>query len=93
VIVVPLFFLVGHAHPRVVIDPIALPAEHNQLLLTLGLACSSRTWRWCSGRATSARCGPSYANASFVLGEALVEVPRLVAAAAPSSWRWRSSRS
>jgi branched-chain amino acid transport system permease protein len=77
----PLFFLVGMAIQRFVIEPNRHAAEHNQLLLTLGLALFFENlalvlWQ---GDFRTVRVG--YANASFVIGDALVEVPRLVACA------------
>ncbi len=77
----PMFFVLGIVIERVVIEPNRFAAEHNQLLLTLGLALfleNSALVLW-QGDFRTVR--PPYAGASFVIGEALVEVPRLVACA------------
>ena len=78
-IVGPLFFLVGMVIQRVVIEPNRFAAEHNQLLLTLGLALFLENLALVLWQGDFRTVRPRYANASFVLGEALVEVPRLVA--------------
>jgi branched-chain amino acid transport system permease protein len=63
----------------VVIEPNRSAAEHNQLLLTLGLALFLENLALVLWQGDFRTVRPSYANASFVIGEALVEVPRLVA--------------
>ena len=78
-IVGPLFFLVGMLIQRVVIEPNRFAAEHNQLLLTLGLALFLENLALVLWQGDFRTVRPRYASASFVLGEALVEVPRLVA--------------
>ncbi len=77
----PLFFLIGVLVQRVVIEPNRFAAEHNQLLLTLGLALVFENLALVLWQGDFRTVRPAYAGASFVLGEALVEVPRLVACA------------
>ncbi|MBI3630397.1 MAG: branched-chain amino acid ABC transporter permease, partial [Candidatus Rokubacteria bacterium] len=79
VITGPLFFLLGMAIQRLVIEPNRDVAEHSQLLLTLGLALFFENLAlllWL-GDFRTVRVG--YAGASFVIGDALVELPRLIA--------------
>jgi len=75
----PLFFLIGIVIQRVVLEPNRSAAEHNQLLLTLGLALFLENLALVFWQGDFRSVRPSYASASFVVGEALVEVPRLVA--------------
>jgi branched-chain amino acid transport system permease protein len=75
----PAFFLLGMVIQRVVIEPNRFAAEHNQLLLTLGLALFLENLALVLWQGDFRSVRPSYASASFVVGEALVEVPRLVA--------------
>jgi branched-chain amino acid transport system permease protein len=75
----PLFFGVGILIERLVIEPNRTAAEHNQLLLTLGLALFFENlalvlWQ---GDFRTLRVSA----ASFLVGDVLVEVPRLIAAA------------
>src|SRR5438093_836640 len=63
----------------VVIEPNRFAAEHNQLLLTLGLALFLENLALVLWQGDFRTVRPAYASASFVVGEALVEVPRLVA--------------
>lgn len=75
----PVFFVFGIVIQRLVIEPNRAAAEHNQLMLTLGLALFFENMAlvlW-QGDFRTVRVG--YAGASFVIGDALVEVPRLVA--------------
>jgi branched-chain amino acid transport system permease protein len=75
----PLFFLVGMAIQRVVIEPNRFAAEHNQLLLTLGLALfleNTALVLW-QGDFRTLRVG--YVNKAFLIGDAIVELPRLIA--------------
>ena len=62
-------------------SPIAPPPSTTSSCSPWAWPSSSRTWRSCSGRATSGPSGSPYAAASFMIAEALVEVPRLIAAA------------
>jgi branched-chain amino acid transport system permease protein len=75
----PLFFLIGAGIQRLVIEPNRFAAEHNQLLLTLGLALFLENLALVLWQGDFRTVRPRYANASFVVGDALVEVPRLVA--------------
>src|SRR5438552_15623307 len=75
----PTFFLLGMLIQRVVIEPNRFAAEHNQLLLTLGLALFLENLALVLWQGDFRTVRPAYASASFVVGEALVEVPRLVA--------------
>jgi branched-chain amino acid transport system permease protein len=75
----PLFFVLGIVVQRVVIEPNRFAAEHNQLLLTLGLALFLENLALVLWQGDYRTVRPAYANLSFVIGEALVEVPRLVA--------------
>jgi len=75
----PLFLVVGIVIERVVIEPNRFAAEHNQLLLTLGLALFLENLALVLWQGDYRTVRPAYANASFVIGEALVEVPRLIA--------------
>jgi len=77
----PAFFALGIVLQRVVIEPNRDAAEHNQLLLTLGLALFLENLALVLWQGDFRTLRVPYANASFVVGEALVEVSRLVAAA------------
>ena len=77
----PVFFALGMAIERLVIEPNRDAAEHNQLLLTLGLALFVENLALVLWQGDFRTLRVPYANASFVIGEALVEVSRLVAAA------------
>ncbi|HXH82951.1 MAG TPA: branched-chain amino acid ABC transporter permease, partial [Candidatus Tectomicrobia bacterium] len=63
----------------VVIEPNRHAAEHNQLLLTLGLALFLENLALVLWQGDFRTVRPPYANASFIVSDALVEVPRLVA--------------
>jgi branched-chain amino acid transport system permease protein len=76
----PLFFLLGMGIQRLVIEPNRDAAEHNQLLLTLGLALFLENLALVLWHGDFRTLRVPYANASFVIGDALVEVSRLVAA-------------
>ncbi|MBI4636464.1 MAG: branched-chain amino acid ABC transporter permease [Candidatus Rokubacteria bacterium] len=77
----PLFFLLGVLIQTLVIEPNREAAEHNQLLLTLGLALFFENMALVLWQADYRTLRVGYAGASFVVGEALVQVPRLVACA------------
>ena len=79
-VTIPLFFAIGAGIEKAIIEPNRGAAEHNQLLLTLGLALFLENlalllWQ---GDFRTLRVG--YASISFVIGDALVELPRLIAA-------------
>ena len=75
----PCFFAFGVAIQKIVIEPNRAAAEHNQLLLTLGLALFFENLALVLWQGDFRTVKVSYSNASFVIGDALVEVPRLVA--------------
>ena len=77
----PLFFGLGVLIQRIVIEPNRAAAEHNQLLLTLGLALFIENLALVLWQGDFRTLRVPYASASFVIGEALVELPRLIAAA------------
>jgi len=79
VLTAPLFFSLGVIIQKVVIEPNRFAAEHNQLLLTLGLALFFENLALVLWQGDFRTVKVSYSGASFMLGEALVEVPRLVA--------------
>ena len=79
VITAPLFFLIGILIERVLIEPNRLAAEHNQLLLTLGLALFLENLALVLWQGDFRTVKSALSGASFVLGDALVEVPRLIA--------------
>src|SRR4029434_10050661 len=76
----PLFCLVGMLVQRVVIEPNRLAAEHNQLLLTLGLALFLENLALVLWQGDFRTLRVPYASASFFIADTLVEVPRLIAA-------------
>jgi len=81
VITGPVFFVLGMAIQRVVIEPNRFAAEHNQLLLTLGLALFLENLALVLWQGDFRTVRPAYAGVSFVVADALVEVPRLIACA------------
>jgi branched-chain amino acid transport system permease protein len=81
ILTAPLFFALGVVIQKVVIEPNRSAAEHNQLLLTLGLALFIENLALVLWQGDFRTLRVPYANASFVIGEALVELPRLIAAA------------
>jgi branched-chain amino acid transport system permease protein len=75
----PLFFVLGLVVQKVVIEPNRRAAEHNQLLLTLGLALFLENLALVLWQGDFRTVKSAVSSASFVLGDALVEVPRLIA--------------
>jgi branched-chain amino acid transport system permease protein len=75
----PLFFLLGLVVQKVVIEPNRRAAEHNQLLLTLGLALFLENLALVLWQGDFRTVKSAVSGASFVLGDALVEVSRLIA--------------
>ena len=75
----PLFFLLGLVVQKAVIEPNRRAAEHNQLLLTLGLALFLENLALVLWQGDFRTVKSAVSGASFVLGDALVEVSRLVA--------------
>ena len=80
-ITAPLFFLIGAGIEKALIEPNRHAAEHNQLLLTLGLALFLENLALVLWQGDFRTLRVPYANVSFVIGDALVELPRLIAAA------------
>jgi branched-chain amino acid transport system permease protein len=80
-ITAPLFFAIGAGIEKALIEPNRAAAEHNQLLLTLGLALFIENLALVLWQGDFRTLRVPYASASFVIGEALVELPRLIAAA------------
>jgi branched-chain amino acid transport system permease protein len=76
----PVFFGVGVAIQRIVIEPNRDAAEHNQLLLTLGLALFLENLALVLWQGDFRTLRVSYSSASFFIADTLVEVPRLIAA-------------
>ena len=81
IVTAPIFFLLGVAIQKIVIEPNRLAAEHNQLLLTLGLALFFENLALVLWQGDFRTVKVWYSSASFTVGDALVEVPRLVASA------------
>ena len=79
VITGPLFFLVGIAIQRLIIEPNRAAAEHNQLMLTLGLALVFENLALVLWQGDFRTVRVSYASLSFNIGDALVDVPKLIA--------------
>jgi len=75
----PLFFLLGLVVQKVVIEPNRRAAEHNQLLLTLGLALFLENLALVLWQGDFRTVKSAVSGASFVLGDALVDVSRLIA--------------
>ena len=76
----PLFFGVGVLIQRIVIEPNRAAAEHNQLLLTLGLALFFENLALVLWQGDFRTVRVAYSGASFMVADVLVEVPRLIAA-------------
>ena len=76
----PLFFALGVLMQRVIIEPNRAAAEHNQLLLTLGVALFLENLALVLWQGDFRTLRVWYSGASFMLGDVLVEVPRLIAA-------------
>jgi branched-chain amino acid transport system permease protein len=76
----PLFFALGVLIHRLIIEPNRAAAEHNQLLLTLGVALFLENLALVLWQGDFRSLRVSYSSASFMVGDVLVEVPRLVAA-------------
>jgi branched-chain amino acid transport system permease protein len=77
----PAFFVLGIALQRAIIEPNRHAAAHNQLLLTLGLALFLENMALVLWQGDFRTVKSAVSGASFVIGEALVEVPRLIACA------------
>ncbi len=79
VVTAPLFFVLGLVIQTLIIEPNRGAAEHNQLLLTLGLALFLENLALVLWQGDFRTVRSAVSGASFVLGDALVEVPRLIA--------------
>ena len=75
----PLFFVLGVVIQKLIIEPNREAAEHNQLLLTLGLALFLENLALVLWQGDFRTVKSAVAGASFVLGDALVDVSRLIA--------------
>jgi len=75
----PAFFLGGMALERVVIEPNLAAPESNQLLLTLGVALFLENAALALFRPDYRSIRLSYASQPVLLGDAVVNVPRLIA--------------
>ena len=78
-ITAPLFFAIGVVIQKSIIEPNRRAAEHNQLLLTLGLALFVENLALVLWQGDFRTVKSSLSGASFMLGGALIEVPRLIA--------------
>jgi branched-chain amino acid transport system permease protein len=76
----PLFFVLGMLIQRIVIEPNRAAAEHNQLLLTLGVALFFENLALVLWQGDFRTVRVWYSGASFLVADVLVEVPRLIAA-------------
>lgn len=81
VLTAPLFFVLGLVIQKLIVEPNRWAAEHNQLLLTLGLALFLENLALVLWQGDFRTVRSAVSGASFVLGGALVEVPRLIACA------------
>jgi branched-chain amino acid transport system permease protein len=79
IVTAPAFFILGIVVQQVIIEPNRRAAEHNQLLLTLGLALFLENLALVLWQGDFRTLRSSISGASFVLGDALIEVPRLIA--------------
>jgi branched-chain amino acid transport system permease protein len=75
----PAFFLVGLALERAVIEPNIAAPEANQLLLTLGVALFLENAALALFSPDYRSLRLPYASRTFLLGDAVVSLPRLVA--------------
>ena len=78
----PLFYLLGYGLQRFVIGPAAHGEDHNILLVTLGLAVVIENALLYAFRADTRTLNLPYAFKVLEIGNALVAVPRVVAAVA-----------
>lgn len=77
----PAFFALGVVIQRVVIEPNRHAAEHNQLLLTLGLALVLENLALVLWQADYRTLRLGYGREPLFLGDAMIDTPRLVACA------------
>jgi branched-chain amino acid transport system permease protein len=75
----PAFFLVGVALERAVIEPNVAAPEANQLLLTLGVALFLENAALALFSPDYRSLRLPYASRTFLLGDAVVSLPRLIA--------------
>ena len=78
-VTLPLGFAVGYAVQRAVITPVLEAPEHNQLLMTLGLALFLENLALLAFKADPRTLLVSYSQASVSLGPILLSLPRLLA--------------
>jgi branched-chain amino acid transport system permease protein len=79
VVIGPAFFGFGMLLQRLVIEPNRGAAEHNQLLLTLGLALFFENLALVLWQGDFRTVRVPYASEAYLVGEAVVELPRLIA--------------
>ena len=79
VVTAPLFFVLGLAVQQLIVEPNRRAAEHNQLLLTLGLALFLENMALVLWQGDFRTVKSTVSGVSFVIGDALVEVSRLIA--------------
>jgi branched-chain amino acid transport system permease protein len=79
VVTAPLFFLIGLVIETLIIEPNRRAAEHNQLLLTLGLALFLENLALVLWQGDFRTVKSAVSGTFFIVGDALVEVPRLIA--------------
>jgi len=93
VLTAPLFFALGVIIQKVVIEPNRLAAEHNQLLLTLGLALFFENLALVLWQGDFRTVKVSYSGASFMLGRRWSRCRGSSRRAGPCSWPPPSSPS
>jgi branched-chain amino acid transport system permease protein len=81
VVTAPLFFLIGAGIEKALIEPNRHAAEHNQLLLTRGLALFVENLALVLWQGDFRTLRVPYVNQAYMIGDVLVELPRLIAAA------------
>ncbi|MBI3028332.1 MAG: branched-chain amino acid ABC transporter permease [Candidatus Rokubacteria bacterium] len=78
-VTLPVGFAAGYAIQRAVITPVLEAPEHNQLLMTLGLALFLENLALLAFKADPRTLLVSYSQASVSLGPILLSLPRLLA--------------
>jgi branched-chain amino acid transport system permease protein len=81
VVTAPLFFVGGIVIQKLVIEPNRRAAEHNQLMLTLGLALVFENMALVLWQGDFRTVRTPYSAASFLVGDVLIEIPKVMACA------------